>query len=67
MSEQKTSQPASAQTAQLVVQQLINTGVEFVSLAPGSRNGPISLALIEAEKQGLISINVRIEKDQQRF
>ena len=31
MSEQKTLQPASAQTAQLVVQQLINTGVELIS------------------------------------
>jgi 2-succinyl-5-enolpyruvyl-6-hydroxy-3-cyclohexene-1-carboxylate synthase len=67
MSEQKTSQPASAQTAQLVVQQLINTGVEFVSLAPGSRNGPISLALIEAEKQGLISIHVRIDERSAAF
>jgi 2-succinyl-5-enolpyruvyl-6-hydroxy-3-cyclohexene-1-carboxylate synthase len=67
MSEQKTSQPASAQTAQLVVQQLIDTGVEFVSLAPGSRNGPISLALIEAEKQGLISIHVRIDERSAAF
>ena len=67
MSEQKTSQPASAQTAQLVVQQLINTGVEFVSLAPGSRNGPISLALIEAEKQGLISTHVRIDERSAAF
>jgi len=67
MSEQKTSQPASAQTAQLVVQQLINTGVEFVSLAPGSRNGPISLALVEAEKQGLISLHVRIDERSAAF
>ena len=67
MSEQKKSQPASAQTAQLVVQQLINTGVEFVSLAPGSRNGPISLALVEAEKQGLISLHVRIDERSAAF
>lgn len=67
MPEQKATQPASAQTAQLVVQQLIDTGVEFVSLAPGSRNGPISLALIEAEKQGLISIHVRIDERSAAF
>lgn len=67
MSEQKASQPASAQTAQLVVQQLINTGVEFVSLSPGSRNGPISLALVEAEKQGLISLHVRIDERSAAF
>ena len=67
MSEQKANQPASAQTAQLVVQQLINTGVEFVALSPGSRNGPISLALVEAEKQGLISLHVRIDERSAAF
>ena len=30
-----TKQPASALAAQLVVQQLIDNGVEFVTLAPG--------------------------------
>ena len=67
MPEQKASQPASVQTAQLVVQQLINTGVEFVALSPGSRNGPISLALVEAEKQGLISLHVRIDERSAAF
>lgn len=55
-------QPASAQTAELVVQQLINNGVQFVALSPGSRNGPISLALVEAERQGLLSVHVRIDE-----
>ena len=67
MLEQKASQPASVQTAQLVVQQLIYTGVEFVALSPGSRNGPISLALVEAEKQGLISLHVRIDERSAAF
>ena len=35
MSDQKSMEPASVQTAQLVVQQLINTGVEFVAVSPG--------------------------------
>ena len=35
-------QPASALTAELIVQQLIDNGVNFVALSPGSRNGPIS-------------------------
>jgi len=56
------NQAISAQTAELIVQQLINTGVEFVTLAPGSRNGPISLALIAAEKKGLLSVHVRIDE-----
>lgn len=67
MSDQKATEPASVQTAQLVVQQLINTGVEFVALSPGSRNGPISLALVEAEKQGLISLHVRIDERSAAF
>lgn len=47
-------QPASALTAELIVQQLIDNGVNFVALSPGSRNGPISLALVQAEKEGLV-------------
>ena len=57
-----TKQPASALAAQLVVQQLIDNGVEFVTLAPGSRNGPLSLALVQAEKKGFLSLHVRIDE-----
>jgi 2-succinyl-5-enolpyruvyl-6-hydroxy-3-cyclohexene-1-carboxylate synthase len=67
VTEKESKQPASAQTAQLVVQQLINAGVEFVALAPGSRNGPISLALVAAEQQGLISLHVRIDERSAAF
>ena len=55
-------QPASALTAELIVQQLIDNGVNFVALSPGSRNGPISLALVQAEKEGLIKVEVRIDE-----
>ncbi len=55
-------QPASALTAELIVQQLIDNGVNFVALSPGSRNGPISLALVQAEKEGLINVEVRIDE-----
>lgn len=67
MSDSNLKQPASAQTAQLIVQQLINVGVEFVTLSPGSRNGPISLALVAAEKQGLLSVHVRIDERSAAF
>ncbi len=60
-------QPASALTAELIVQQLIDNGIEFVSLAPGSRNGPISLALVQAEKEGLIDVAVRIDERSAAF
>ncbi|MFZ9354133.1 MAG: 2-succinyl-5-enolpyruvyl-6-hydroxy-3-cyclohexene-1-carboxylic-acid synthase, partial [Candidatus Nanopelagicales bacterium] len=59
---ENTSQPASALTAELIVQQLIDNDVNFVALSPGSRNGPISLALIQAEKDGLIKVGVRIDE-----
>lgn len=67
MNDKSIKQPASVQTAELVVQQLVNTGVEFVALAPGSRNGPISLALVAAEKQGLLSVHVRIDERSAAF
>jgi 2-succinyl-5-enolpyruvyl-6-hydroxy-3-cyclohexene-1-carboxylate synthase len=67
MNDNANQQPASVQTAELVVQQLVNTGVEFVALAPGSRNGPISLALVAAEKQGLLSVHVRIDERSAAF
>ncbi len=67
MNDKANKQPASVQTAELVVQQLVNTGVEFVTLAPGSRNGPISLALVAAEKQGLLSVHVRIDERSAAF
>jgi len=59
---ENTSQPASALTAELIVQQLIDNDVNFVALSPGSRNGPISLALVQAEKMGLIKVGVRIDE-----
>ena len=67
MVSQNLKQPPSAQTAQLIVQQLISNGVEFVSISPGSRNGPISLALISAEKKGLLKVNVRIDERSASF
>ncbi|MGA1391503.1 MAG: 2-succinyl-5-enolpyruvyl-6-hydroxy-3-cyclohexene-1-carboxylic-acid synthase, partial [Candidatus Nanopelagicales bacterium] len=59
---ENTNQPASSLTAELIVQQLIDNDVNFVALSPGSRNGPISLALIQAEKMGLIKVGVRIDE-----
>ncbi len=61
------NQPASALTAELIVQQLIDNQVNFVALSPGSRNGPISLALVQAEKEGLIQVGVRIDERSAAF
>ena len=53
---------SSVALARTIVASLVAHGVEWVVLAPGSRNAPLSLALAEAEKQGLIKLHVRIDE-----
>ena len=48
--------------ARFIVQSCLDSGVEHVVIAPGSRNAPLSWALAEAEKAGLLSIQVRIDE-----
>jgi 2-succinyl-5-enolpyruvyl-6-hydroxy-3-cyclohexene-1-carboxylate synthase len=44
------------------VQSCLDSGVEQVVIAPGSRNAPLSWAFAQAEKAGLIKIQVRIDE-----
>lgn len=48
--------------ARSIVQRCLDSGVENVVIAPGSRNAPLSWAFAEAEKAGLLSIQVRIDE-----
>ena len=48
--------------ARSIVQSCLDSGVENVVIAPGSRNAPLSWAFAEAEKAGLLSIQVRIDE-----
>ena len=48
--------------ARSIVQSCLDSGVENVVIAPGSRNAPLSWAFAEAEKVGLLSIQVRIDE-----
>ena len=48
--------------ARSIVQSCLDSGVENVVIAPGSRNSPLSWAFAEAEKAGLLSIQVRIDE-----
>jgi len=48
--------------ARAIVQSCLDAGVEQVVIAPGSRNAPLSWAFAQAEKVGLIKIQVRIDE-----
>jgi 2-succinyl-5-enolpyruvyl-6-hydroxy-3-cyclohexene-1-carboxylate synthase len=52
----------STALARHTVRQLVELGVEDVVLSPGSRNAPLSIALYQAEAQGLINLHVRIDE-----
>jgi 2-succinyl-5-enolpyruvyl-6-hydroxy-3-cyclohexene-1-carboxylate synthase len=45
-----------------IVRQLIENGISDFVLSPGSRNAPLSIALHEAERGGLINLYVRIDE-----
>jgi 2-succinyl-5-enolpyruvyl-6-hydroxy-3-cyclohexene-1-carboxylate synthase len=48
--------------ARVIVQACLDSGAEQVVIAPGSRNAPLSWAFAQAEKAGLIKIQVRIDE-----
>ena len=52
----------ASRLARSTVRQLIELGVSDFVLSPGSRNAPLSLALYEASKAGLIDLHVRIDE-----
>lgn len=57
-----TSESNSTANARAIVQSCLDSGVEHVVIAPGSRNAPLSWAFSQAEKMGLIKIHVRIDE-----
>lgn len=52
----------ATRSAREIVQICLNSGAEHVVIAPGSRNAPLSWAFAQAEKAGLIKIQVRIDE-----
>lgn len=52
----------STRLASVVVGSLLDFGVKDVVLAPGSRSGPLALALAEAERADKINLHVRIDE-----
>jgi 2-succinyl-5-enolpyruvyl-6-hydroxy-3-cyclohexene-1-carboxylate synthase len=52
----------STALAQVLVDELIASGVTDVVLAPGSRNAPLSMALFDADAAGRLRLHVRIDE-----
>lgn len=52
----------ATRSAREIVQICLDSGAEHVVIAPGSRNAPLSWAFAQAEKAGLIKIQVRIDE-----
>ena len=53
---------SSTKLAHSIIRNLLELGVTHFVLSPGSRNSPLSLALVEASEQGLIDLHVRIDE-----
>ncbi|MGA8851323.1 MAG: thiamine pyrophosphate-binding protein [Aeromicrobium sp.] len=58
---------ASVETARHLVEQLLGHQVTDAVLAPGSRSGPLALALAAADRQGLIRLHVRVDEREAAF
>jgi len=53
---------SSTELAHSVVDELLAHGVREVVLAPGSRSGPLALALYDADKAGALRLHVRVDE-----
>ena len=58
---------SAVRTVQAVVRELVAHGVREAVLAPGSRSGPLALALAAADEQGLIRLHVRVDEREAGF
>jgi len=48
----------STQLARVIVRQIIEAGITDAVISPGSRNAPLSLALIAAQERKLIKLHI---------
>lgn len=58
--------PSTAQ-ARALVDGLLRSGIDDVVLAPGSRNGPLSIALAQAAAAGRLRLHVRVDERSAAF
>ena len=52
----------STRLARVIVRQIIEAGITDAVISPGSRNAPLSLALIAAQERDLIKLHIRIDE-----
>ncbi|HTW14285.1 MAG TPA: thiamine pyrophosphate-binding protein [Nocardioides sp.] len=57
-----TDLPTSTDLARSVVRSLLDGGVTEVVVAPGSRNAPLSFAVYDASRAGLLRLHTRIDE-----
>ncbi|WP_344201140.1 2-succinyl-5-enolpyruvyl-6-hydroxy-3-cyclohexene-1-carboxylate synthase [Aeromicrobium alkaliterrae] len=57
----------STDTARELVERLLALGASDAVLAPGSRSGPLALALHAADQQGLLRLHVRVDEREAGF
>ena len=48
--------------ARVIVRQILEAGITDAVISPGSRNAPLSLALVTAQDLGLIKLHIRIDE-----
>ncbi|WP_375002041.1 2-succinyl-5-enolpyruvyl-6-hydroxy-3-cyclohexene-1-carboxylate synthase [Aeromicrobium sp. CTD01-1L150] len=58
---------SAVQTARRLVERLLQLGSSEAVLAPGSRSGPLALALHAADAQGLLRLHVRVDEREAGF
>lgn len=59
--------PVAVHAALALVDQLIRCGVQEAVLCPGSRNSPLNLAFVEAERVGRVRLHVRTDERSAAF
>lgn len=52
----------ATQLARVIIRQILEAGITDAVISPGSRNAPLSLALVAAQKRGLIKLHIRIDE-----
>lgn len=57
----------STEQARALVEGMLRTGIDTVVVAPGSRNGPLSIALAQAANVGKIHLHVRLDERSASF
>lgn len=62
-----TAAPTAVEAARHLVERLLGLGATEAVLAPGSRSGPLALALHAADAQGLLRLHVRVDEREAGF